>query len=135
LQVSLVELVEDDAAHAFEARVCEQPTREHALGQEAQARARTGDLVEADLITDRFAEALAALLGHAARGHARGQASRLKHEHVARARQSGVEHGGRHARRLARARRRFDDEARRAAQGLDHVWQERVNRKPLHASS
>jgi hypothetical protein len=60
------------------------------------------------LIADCLAQTLAALLGHAARGHARGQPPRLKHEHITRP--ACVEHGGRHARRLARARRRFDDE-------------------------
>jgi hypothetical protein len=133
--VSFVELVEHDAADALQLWVGEQPARQHALGQKAQTRLRPRHVFKSDLIADCLAHALAALLRDAARGHARGYAARLKHEHVAAARQPRVEERGRQTRRLPRAGRRLHDEAPRAAERLDRAGQNLVNRQRLHASS
>ena len=82
-QMPLVEFVEHHAAHALQLRVAQQAAGEHALGQEAQARARTGYLLEAHLVADGLARRLAAFAGHKPRRQARGQAARLQHQHLA----------------------------------------------------
>ena len=72
VQAALVELVQHDAADAFEERVVEQLPREDALGHDVQARLG-GDLsLEADLVADLAAELPAVLLGDALR---RGRAA------------------------------------------------------------
>ena len=118
-EVPLVELVEHDRADAGQRGVAEEPAREHALGDEADARARPRDLLEPDLVADRLARPLAELLGDAARGEPRREPPRLEHHDLAVAEEPRLEERARHARRLPRAGRRLEDEptapARRAA--------------------
>ena len=99
LQVALVKLVEHHGADALQPRIGEQAARQHAFGEEAQARARPGDLFEAHLVADGLADALAAFGRDEARRQPRGEAARLEHEHLA---VGEVEQGGRHARGLPR---------------------------------
>jgi hypothetical protein len=124
LQVALVELVEHHRAHAPEVRIPQQPAREDALGDVAQPGPGRGDLVEADLIADRLAWALAQLLRDAPRRGARRQPPRLEHDDLARHQR---EQRGRHARGLARARRRLEHQRRSAAQGREDLRQRLID--------
>jgi hypothetical protein len=127
LQVALVELVDDHGADAGQDRVGHELAREHALGDEADPRARADRAVEADLVADGVTHALATLLGHALRGHARSQPARLQHHHVAVAGQPGVEQGGRDARGLARARGRDQHRVAALAQRCEQVAEHLVD--------
>ena len=51
-----MEFVEDDGGDAAEGGVGEQPAGEDAFGDEAEAGARAGDVLEADLVADCLAE-------------------------------------------------------------------------------
>ena len=82
-EVPLVELVEHDARRRPRARVREQPPRQHALGHEAQARARPTRPRTAPDSRRVSPDALAALLGDAPRGHARRDPPRLQHDDLA----------------------------------------------------
>jgi hypothetical protein len=104
LQMALMEFVEHHAAHAREVRIAQHAPREHAFGEEAQARARSRHLLEAHLVAHRLAHALAALVRHVAGGQARGQAARLQHQHLA---PIELQQRGRHARGLAGTGRCF----------------------------
>ena len=106
-EVALVELVEDDHVDAAQVRVRQQPPRQHAFGEEAQPRARAGDLLEAHLVADGLAHPLAQLGGYAAGGQARGQPPRFEHQHLAGAES---EQGGRDAGGFPCAGRRFENQ-------------------------
>ena len=92
--------------------------QQNALGDEADARLRGGDLVEPDLVADFVAEPHAALLRHARREHPRRQPARLQHDDLAFLREAVIEQNLRHLRRFARARRRLQDQPRLAFQRL-----------------
>ena len=131
-EVALVELVEDDGAHAREERVGEEAPREHALGHEPQARPRPRDLLEADLEADLVAEPPAALLGDAPRRQARREPARLEHDDLAVAGDPRVEERGGHAGRLARAGRRLEDAPPAPPHAGDDLGQQRVDRERQH---
>ena len=100
-EVPLVEFIEDDGAGAIEKGVREEAAGEYAFSEEAQACARSGDFLEANLVADSFAGPLAEPGGDVAGGEARGQAAGLEHEDLAIA---GIEEGGRNTGGLAGAR-------------------------------
>src|SRR5207248_3300911 len=76
-------------------------------------------------------EAFAAFLSDAARGGTGGEAPRLQHKDATLAGEACVEKGRRHARRLARPRRRPQYEIRLPAQRIRHLGQDRVDRQRL----
>src|SRR5262249_45047894 len=86
LEVALVELVEDDDRGPLEPRVREETPREDPLGPVAKARPRGGRLLEADLVADRLARALAPLLRDAPGREAGREAPRLEDEDLPRKR-------------------------------------------------
>ena len=136
VQAALVELVEHDAADAFEERVVEQLPREHALGHDAQA-CRGGDLaLEADVVADLAAELSSRSPRRSAlRRGPGGDAARLEqHEIRMLGRQQLCLHDRRrHARRLARARLGDEHErSRRRAQLREHFGNDGIDRKGRH---
>ena len=112
VQVALVELVEQDGADAGEGGLGEEAAQQQPLGDEADAGARRGDVLEADLVADRLAGPLAQLLGHPPGRQPGRQAPRLQHHHLALHQPGGVDRG-RDARGLAGAGGRLDDQRRR----------------------
>ena len=112
LQMAFVEFVEQDRADAAEFRVGLDQTRENAFRHDFDPRARGYLRFEADAIADGVADVFAALGRHEFGGGARGDPARFEHQDLLAAKPFGVEQCGRHLRRLARAGRRFDDQAR-----------------------
>ncbi len=84
-------------------------------------------IVEAHAIADRSPTRSPSSSRHASRRHARRQPPRLEHEDLAL--DAGVEQRPRHARRLARARRRLEHHARRPLQRRDDVGNQRIDRQ------
>jgi len=121
VEMALVEFVEDDDADAAQLGIGEHLPQQNSLGDEANARPRGGDFIEADLVTHFVAEPAVALLGHARGEHARGEPARLQHHDLAIARESVIEHDLRDLRGLARAGWRLEDEPRMLAQGGDQA--------------
>ena len=126
VEVALVELVQHDGVDAAQGGVGEQATREDAFGDEAEARARAGDLVEADLVADGVADLLAEFGGDAARGEARGDAAWFEDEDFA---ADEGEQRGRDAGGLAGAGRGFEDEVGCTAERGENVGEDRIDRK------
>jgi hypothetical protein len=115
-----VELVEQHAADPRERRVALRLAQEHALGHEADPRARAHRPLEARLEADLLAELAPELLRHAARRHARGEAARLEHDDLA-LDHPRAEHDLGHLRRLAAAGGRGQHHRARAHRGDDGV--------------
>ena len=105
--MALVELVEEDRPDPGELAVAEHAAHEQPLGQEADPRARTADVLEADLVADRLPDVLAPLVRDPAGGQARGQAARLEDQDLTR---DHVEERGRDPGGLAAAGCGLDDE-------------------------
>ena len=108
-----MELVEDHAGHALERGVALHAAGEDALGDEAQAGARAGDVLETHLVAHGVADGFAALGGDVAGGETGGEASRFEHDDLARVQR---EQRGGHARGLSRAGRRFQHQVVGGAQ-------------------
>ena len=104
------------AADAFERRIVEDHAREHALGDDLDARARRDQALQAHAQADRLADFFAERRGHARRRGARGETARLEHEESLARGPRFVEEGERDARRLARAGRGDQHRARACAQ-------------------
>ncbi len=123
VQMTLVQLVEDHRADPAERRIAEHAAEQDPLGDEADPSARPADLLEANLVADRLPQLLAELLGDPPRRQSGGESAWLEHDDLAVDR---VEERGRNAGRLARARRRLDDEisSRGADRGQDRVDRE-----------
>ncbi len=111
-QVALVELVEQDRAHAFQQRVVLQHAGEDALGDDLDAGVRPDLVLETDAITHRLADRFPQLLGHEAGGRARGHPARLQHHDAAARKPRCGQQRQRHLRGLARTRRRFQHQPR-----------------------
>ena len=126
VQVALVEFVEHHRSHAGQRRIAEQAPGENGFRQEAQAGVRSGDVLEADLVPDRLAQLLFALGGDTAGSGARRDAAGFEDQYLAR---DLLQQGGRNARRLPGARRRFDDDRRSLSERLADVRQRLVDRK------
>ena len=129
-EMAFVEFVEHHASHAREVGIVQHAAGEHALGQETQARTRSGDLLEAHLIADCLADGFAALGGHVTRRQTRGQTARFQHQHLAR---GELEQCGWHARGLSRAGRRFQHEMVGGAQMVQDFREQLVDGE-AHAS-
>ena len=119
-EVAFVEFVEDHDADAFEFGIGHHAAGENAFGEEAEARFRAGDLFEADLVADSFADAFGEFGSHAASCHAGGDAAGFEDQNVA----AESEQCGGHAGGLAGAGRGLDDQVRGAAQGGDDLRQQ-----------
>ena len=130
--MALVKLVEHHHADALQLRVAQQAACQDSFGEEAQPRLRPGELLEAHLVADRLAEALAAFESHPAGGQPRGDAARLQHEHFTEAR---IEQSRGNARRLARARRRFNHQIGAAAERSDDFGKQRIDGKGQHSKA
>ena len=92
VQVSLVDLVEDDRIDPSEFGVVDEPANEDALGAEDEASGLRGPIVEADLVADFSADLLTPLAGHLSGGETGGHPPRLQHQDLARV---GVQQEGR----------------------------------------
>ena len=62
LEMPLVKLVQHHGVHAREPRIGNQPPREDTFGEQPEPSAGAGDILEAHLVPDCFAQALAHLL-------------------------------------------------------------------------
>ena len=121
---ALVELVQDDGLEAGEQRIALQARGEDALGRDQQAGARREAALETHLPAHLLTERPALLLGDPPRQRARRDPPRLEEEERAVAGQDR-----RHARRLARSRRRDHDQRAPLTQaGLD-LRQVRIDRE------
>ena len=122
LQRTLVELVEHDEPDAAKLGVGEKPLREQALGDDLQPCGRGYLPLEPHLVAHRLADCLAAAARDVRRAVPRGEPARLQHDDAPAAKPRLVEERGRHARRLAAAgRRRQDDHAVRR-KGAADLW-------------
>ena len=129
VEVALVQLVDDHAADSAQFGIREQPARQDALGDEADARRGAGAAIEAHLVADLPAELDAALAGDARRREPCREPPRLQHDDLA-AHQAGVEERTGNARRLAGAGRR-DQHARAARAHRGHeLRHDVVDREP-----
>ena len=101
-----MEFVEQHGGDAVERRIVEHQPREHAFGDDLDARALGNLRAEAHAQAHRVADLFAQGRGHAGGGGARGQPARLQHQNFLVLRPGLVEQHQRHARGLAGARRR-----------------------------
>src|SRR4051812_23926303 len=122
MEVSLVKLVEQDCRDAAQLGVREEAAREHAFGDEANARLAARDVLEPNGVPDGVAEALTELLGDAPGGETCRQASRLE-DHDLTGGEPGIEHRPRDPGRLAGPWRRLEHERICLLEGDNYVWQ------------
>ena len=127
-EVALVEFVENNGGDAAEGWVGDEAAGENAFGEETQARFRTGDLFEANLVADGFAGLFAHFESHAARGHAGGDAAGLEDENLA----GQLEKGSRDACGFACAGGGFKDEAGVVMEGFEDFGDKSVYREIHH---
>ena len=106
-EMAFVEFVEHYGAHAIEPRIGQKAASQDALGEKSQAGARTGDILETNLVADRLTYSLTALARNESSGKAGGEPAGFENEHVA---VSEAEQRRRHARRFPRSRGRFEDQ-------------------------
>ena len=114
VQAALVKLVEQHGRDAFERRVALQHPREHAFGDDLDARAFADARLEPHAVADGVADALAERGGHALGDGARREPARLEHHDALAARPRLLEQRERHDGALAGAGRRNDDGVRPA---------------------
>jgi len=134
MQVALMKLVEDHGADALELGIRGHLTEQQRLGHELDAGLGGFDPLEADLVADLRTELTAPLLRDARGEQAGGDPSGLQHDDLP-LDQTEVQQHLRNPRRLARARRRAQDEAPRPPAGGDEVGLQQVDGQRLaHAS-
>ncbi len=122
VEAAFVKLVEQHRADAFQRRVVENHTGEHALSDHLDPGVRADAGLQAGAVADGLAGAFAKGHGHALGGGAGGQSTRLQHQHPCTAQPRLVEQRQRHDRRLARARRGGENHGRgRREGGLQRV--------------
>jgi hypothetical protein len=126
-QVAFVKLVEQDGRNPGQIRLGQEPPQEDALGHESDAGSRARDILEANRVADGLADLLAHLLRDPRGSQARGQAPGLEHDDLTLP--CAREECRRHPRGLARAGRRFDDQARRSGQAGHDVRQQGIDRQ------
>ncbi len=130
VEASLVELVEHDRADAFEKRIGLESSQQDAFRHDEDARARSGDAIEPDVVTHLGTEVDAALFGDPSRGRSGGDAPRFEHDdRVALRDETRVEQRGRNARGLAGTRRRAQDERAVFAQRVDELGDHLIDRQ------
>ncbi len=106
IERAFVKFVEQHGGDAVERGIVEHEPREHAFGDDLDARAFGDFRTETHAQTDRIADLLAQRRGHAGRRGAGGQPARLQHQNLLVFRPWLVEQHQRHARGLAGAGRR-----------------------------
>ena len=116
VQAALVVLVEQHRRDAFERRVALQHAREHAFGDDLDARALADARLEPHAEADGIAGALAERRGHALGDGARREPPRLEHHDALAAGPRLLEQRERHDGALAGAGRRDDDGVAAGAQ-------------------
>ena len=126
VEVTFVELVEDDGIDPLEDGIGEQPAGENALRDEPQSCVGTDVLLETDLVAHCFANLFAEFLRDSSRGHARGDPAGFEHDDFA---ADQTEGGWGNACGLPGSWGRFDDEVGRALQGCKNLRQNRIHRK------
>jgi hypothetical protein len=107
--MSLVELIQDNGIHAFEAWVRKQPPRQDALGHKSQSRARSNSFFKPDLIAHSLTDLFAEFPRDSTRCQSRRYPTRLEDHYFT---ADDAEERGRHSGRLARTRWRFDNQVR-----------------------
>ncbi len=115
---ALVEFVEQHGGDAGQFRVVDDHPREHALGDDFDARPRRDQALQAHAQADRIADALVQGRRHPLGGGAGGEPARLQHQDFTGFRELGVKQRQRDARGLAGAGRRHQHRARPRRQGL-----------------
>jgi hypothetical protein len=124
-----VELVEEDAGDPVEGRVGEDHAREHALGDDLDARPAADLGPEPHAQAHGVADLLAERSGHAVGGGAGGEAARLEQDQLPPVRPGLAEERQRHPRRLAGAGRRHQHGADARGQRRRQVGQGVVDRQ------
>jgi hypothetical protein len=97
VQMSLVELIQDNGVNAFEAGVRKQPPRQHALGDKQQPCARSNSFLKPDLVADSLTNLLAELPCDSPRRRSCRYPTRLQDNYFT---ADDAEERGRHAGRL-----------------------------------
>ena len=128
VEVALVELVDDHAAHAPELGVAEQPPRQHTLGDQLDPGRGARLAIEAHLVADLTAEPDAALLRDPRRGQPCGEPPGLEND-VVPVDHARVDQRAGHARRLACARRCDEHAGRRSRTAVTSCGQNVVDRQ------
>src|SRR5262249_34531104 len=131
VEVPLVKLVEEDGADSGQLGRGDHPSQQDRLGDVAEARRRTADVLEPDLPTDGGAGRFPELLGDGPRRQSRRQPPRLEDDDLAGER---AEERWRKRGRLARSRRCLDDEGAVRAQARDDLGQKRRDRERRHGA-
>ena len=135
-----MELVEQDHGHVGERRIVLEPSQQNTFGDETDARAQAGLVVETNLVADFTAEPAGAFPSHARRHRAGCHTAGLEDDDLlgkrvasgewrGRVGQAGVEQHLRHLRGLARARRGHEHQPVAVGQGTDHVAVDLPDRK------
>ena len=127
IEVTLVELVDHDAADAAQLGMGEQPAGQHALGHELDPGRRRDLAIEPHLVADLAPEVAATLARHAGRRESRRESPRLQHDELA-GDEARVEQRARDARRLAGTGRRHEHGAPPRAHRLHECRQHVVDR-------
>ena len=109
VQAALVEFVEQHRGDALERRIALQHAREHAFGDDLDARALAHSRLEPHAVADGVADALAERRGHALGDGARREPARLEHDEPLAARPRLLEQRERDDGALAGAGRRDED--------------------------
>jgi hypothetical protein len=120
---ALVKLVEQDRADAGQFGVVEDHARQHAFGDDEDARRRRLATFHAHGVADGFARLLAEQGGHAPCRGASGEAARLQKQDAAVAAPALVEQRQRRQRRLAGPRRGDEDRRVSVRQGGEQARQ------------
>ncbi len=122
-QMTLVEFVEQQHADAFQHRVVLDQPGQDAFGDDFDAGARGGLVLEADAISHRLANRLAQLARHELRRAAGRHAARLQHHDLAAGQPRRVQQRQRHLGGLAGAGRRFQHQPRMRGETVAHPRQ------------
>ena len=126
-QVSLVEFVEDDRAHAFQQRILLQQPGEDAFGDDFDPRRLRHLRLETDAVADRFAHRLAQLLRHETGRGPRGDATGLQHQDFSACQPRRIQQRQRQLRGLAGTRRRLQHQARMRGKRRAHLGQDGID--------
>ena len=129
VEVPLVELVEHDRGDRSQEGVVLQHAEEDAFGDDPDPRLRAQAAIEADVVADLAAQRRAALESDPPRTGPGRQAAGLQDDDRAVAGQPRIEHGRRHAGRLARAGGGPQDHGPRNSQGGHDLRQDFVDRQ------
>ena len=108
--VALVQLVEHDGGHTRQLRLGQHAPEEQPFGEETQACLWSGDFLETDAVTDRFADLFTQLGRHPGRRQPGRKPARLQHPDLARLPDLGVQQGPRNPGGFSGPGRGFHDD-------------------------